>query len=180
MLQTNNTGVCSQCLSHTGSAPAHGTCSLPAHTAQVLNCSAGNHPWLALGCLHSPGPSRSGSGTRVVLRGADSRLGLHFVPFPDLSSSGDEVFGAHNCCDLSPPRHSVIWVYNRAPSQADVDRPDPQEVLVSKEACLQFYSVSLGLRLPPSGSGCLSPEGEGLQPAISVQSFVLCAGLAVS
>ena len=66
------------------------------------------------------------------------------------------------------------------PSQADVDRPDPQEVLVSKEACLQFYSVSLGLRLPPSGSGCLSPEGEGLQPAISVQSFVLCSGLAVS
>ena len=65
-----------------------------------------------------------------------------------------------------------------APSQEDVDRPDPPEVLVSKEACLQFYSVSLGLRLPPSGSGCLSPEGEGLQPAISVQSFVLCAGLA--
>jgi len=26
-----------------------------------------------------------------------------------------------------------------APSQADVDRPDPQEVLVSKEACLQLY-----------------------------------------
>ena len=67
-----------------------------------------------------------------------------------------------------------------APSQAAVDRSDPQEVLVSKEACLQFYSVSLGLRLPPSGSGCLSPEGEGLQPAISVQSFVPCAGLAVS
>ena len=26
----------------------------------------------------------------------------------------------------------------RAPSQAEVDRPEPQEVLVSKEACLQF------------------------------------------
>ena len=26
-----------------------------------------------------------------------------------------------------------------APSQADVDRPDHQEVLVSKKACLQFY-----------------------------------------
>ena len=26
-----------------------------------------------------------------------------------------------------------------APSQADVDRPNPQEVLVSKEGCLQFY-----------------------------------------
>ena len=24
-------------------------------------------------------------------------------------------------------------------SQADVDHPEPQEVLVSKEACLQFY-----------------------------------------
>ena len=29
--------------------------------------------------------------TRVVLRGADSQLGLRFVPFPDPSSSGDEV-----------------------------------------------------------------------------------------
>ena len=67
-----------------------------------------------------------------------------------------------------------------APSQADVDCPEPQEVLVSKEACLQFCSnVSLVLRLPPSSSGCLSLEGDGLQPAISVQSFVPCAGLAV-
>ena len=70
MLQTNNTGMCLQCLSHTGSAPAHGACSLPAHTAQALGCSARNHP--ALGCLHLPGLSRSGSGTGVVLRGADS------------------------------------------------------------------------------------------------------------
>ena len=27
----------------------------------------------------------------------------------------------------------------RALSQADVDRPEPQEVLVSKKPCLQFY-----------------------------------------
>ena len=108
MLQTNNTGVCSQCLSHTGSAPAHGVCSLPAHSAQALGCSAWNHPGLALGCLHFPGPSHSGSGTWVVLRGADSRLGLRFVPFPFPSSSGVEVFGAHNCCNLWPPRRSVI------------------------------------------------------------------------
>ena len=43
--------------------------------------------------------------------------------------------------------------------------------------------VSLGLRLPPSsayGSGCLSLERDGLQPANSVLSFVLCAVLAVS
>ena len=107
MLQTNNTGVCSQYLSHTGSAPAHGACSLPAHTARALGCSAGNNPRPALGCMHLPGPSCSGSGTRVGLRG-QTRLGLRFVPFPGLSSSGDEVFGERGCCDLSPPCHSVI------------------------------------------------------------------------
>ena len=44
-------------------------------------------------------------------------------------------------------------------------------------------NVSLGLRLTPSspsGSGCLSPEGDGLQPANSVPSFVLCVVLVVS
>ena len=81
MLQTNNTGVCSQCLSHTGSAPAHGTCSLSAHAAQAIGWSAGNHPWPALGCLHLPGLSHSGSGTRVVLRGADS-VGPAFCALP--------------------------------------------------------------------------------------------------
>ena len=90
-----------------GLPPVHGTCSLPAHAAQALGCSARNHPWPALGCLYFPCPSSSGSGTRVVLRGADSRLGLRFVPFPDPSSSGD-VFGTHDCCDLLPPRCSVI------------------------------------------------------------------------
>ena len=81
MLQTNNTGVCSQCLSHTGPAPAHGTCSLPAHTAQAVGCSTRNHPWPALGCLHLPGLSRSGSGTGEVLRGADS-VGPAFCALP--------------------------------------------------------------------------------------------------
>ena len=59
-------------------------------------------------------------------------------------------------------------------------RPEPQEVLAKKPAYSFVDNVSLGLRLPPSGSGCLSSEGDGLQPAISVQSFVPCAGLAVS
>ena len=71
-LQTDNTGVCSQCLSHTGPAPAHGACTLPAHTSQALSCSAGKHLRPALGCMHLPGLSRSGSGTWVVLRGTDS------------------------------------------------------------------------------------------------------------
>ena len=34
--------------------------------------------------------------------------------------------------------------------------------------------------MPASGSGCLSLEGDGLQPANSVPSFVLCTVLAVS
>ena len=72
MLQTNNNGMCLQCLRHTGSAPAQGTCALPAHTAQALGCSTGNRLGLAVGCMHLPGLSRSGSGTWVVLRGADS------------------------------------------------------------------------------------------------------------
>ena len=67
-----------------------------------------------------------------------------------------------------------------APSQVDVDCPERQEVLAKKPAYSFVDNVSLGLRLPSSGSGCLSPEGDGLQPASSVQSFVLCVGLAVS
>ena len=66
------------------------------------------------------------------------------------------------------------------PSQVDVGCPEPQEVLAKKPACSLVDNVSLGLQLSPSGSGCLSPEGDGLQPASSVQPFVLCAGLAVS
>ena len=44
-------------------------------------------------------------------------------------------------------------------------------------------NVCQGLLLPPSSpssSGCLSPEGDGLQLANSVPSFVLCTVLAVS
>ena len=48
-----------------------------------------------------------------------------------------------------------------APSQADVDHPEPQEVLVSKEACLKFYRQCLSwtaiapfrLWLPVTGGG---------------------------
>ena len=32
-LQTKNTGVCSQCLGHTGFAPTHGICAFPVYTA---------------------------------------------------------------------------------------------------------------------------------------------------
>ena len=70
------------------------------------------------------------------------------------------------------------------PCEADGDCPEPPEVLVSKEAaCSLVGKFSPGLRLSPFspyGSGCLSPAGDGLQPAISVLPFVLCTVLAVS
>ena len=48
--------------------------------------------------------------------------------------------------------------------------------LAVKPACSLVDNASLGLQLPPSGSGCLSLEGDGLQPAISVQSFCSVRG----
>ena len=50
--QTNITGVCgecSQCLGHTGFAPAHSVCAFPVCTAQALGCSAGKCLRQALG-----------------------------------------------------------------------------------------------------------------------------------
>jgi len=41
-------------------------------------------------------------------------------------------------CHLPCPCYLVFWVTTCAPSQADVDHPESQEVLVSNEACLQF------------------------------------------
>ena len=70
-----------------------------------------------------------------------------------------------------------------APCEADGDCPAPPEVLAKKPACSLVGRVSPGLQLPlssPYGSGCLSPAADGLQPAISAPSFVLCAVLAVS
>ena len=80
-LRTNNTGVCSQCLGHTGFAPAHGVCAFPVYTAQALGCSARNCLRWALDCLHFAGLSRSGSHTQVFLKGADS-VGPAFCALP--------------------------------------------------------------------------------------------------
>ena len=82
MLQTNSTVMCTQCLSPAGPVPSRG-----AQTAPVLRCSAGNRLGPALGCVHFPGPSHSGSALRQPSE-AHIRLGLRFVPFPGPSSSG--------------------------------------------------------------------------------------------
>ena len=83
-LQTNNTGMCGKCsqrLGHTGFAPAHAVCAFPVYTAQVLACSARNCLRWALGHMHFPGLSHSGSGTWVLLKGTDS-VGPVFCALP--------------------------------------------------------------------------------------------------
>ena len=134
---------------------------------------------------------------------AQTWLCLCFVPFPGLSSSGDQVLGKHGhpqlgaaSYHLPSPSRSVFWVYNqRAISgvpcvssgelisgcdpPADVDHPESQEVLVSNEACLLFGRGCLsGATVAPSSSGCPRlPVSSGgwadPQLASSAQSFVL-------
>ena len=108
MLQTNNTGVCSQCLSLTGPSPAHGAHS--SGSRLLLQ----NRLRLALGCMHLPGLSHSGSGTQVALRGADS-VGPAFCALPRseqlrcLASAVAVTYRlSHSCC-------SVFWVYSWRP-----------------------------------------------------------------
>ena len=96
-----------------------------------------------------------------------------------------QEFGERGHCDLLPflPLLQFSGWISGSPFEADGDCPAPPEVLAKKPACSLVGRVSPGLQLPlssPYCSGCLSPAGDGLQPAISVQSFVLCLVLAVS
>ena len=139
------------------------TLGLPLFTACVLSQSTllrlqvalpRNCLKRALGCVHFPGLNRSGSGSLVLHKGADS-VGLSFMPFPGLSSSGDRALGE---CTLPRLRgasyrlpclsHSVSWVHSGSAVSGllcvssgelnsgcdppeDVIRPESQEVLAS-------------------------------------------------
>ena len=75
MLQTNNTGVCSQCLSPTGHAPAHGAHHSGSRLLHWEPSEAGPR-------LHAPPRSKPLSlGSQVALRGADS-VGPAFCALP--------------------------------------------------------------------------------------------------
>ena len=113
-------------------------------------------------------------------------VALRFPPGPGPSSSGDQVLGTRirpvGGCGLPPPRSQplVFWVYNRhaflgvpcvysgelvsgCDPLVDVDRPESQEVLVSREVCLHF------------GIGCLSGADCPL-PALAVLACLSRAG----
>ena len=113
-------GCCKQItLASARSVPAMlGLPLLTVHTAQALGCSAANRLRPALGCMHLPSLSCSGSDTQVVPRGADW-LSLCFVPFPGPSSSGvwrvqKQSFKANFAVAfrLSHPCCSVFRVYS--------------------------------------------------------------------
>ena len=138
-LKTNNTGVCSQCLSHTGPAPhsrhmcppcPHSSGSRLLHREQS-EASPG---------LHAPPRSKplrfrhSGSPQRCRLRWA-----CILCPSQVRAAQVMRCLANANAATYRLPAARLSGRKTGAPSQADVDRPDPQEVLVSKEACLQFY-----------------------------------------
>ena len=120
-LQTNITGVCgecSQCFSCTGFIPAHSVCAFMVYTSQALGCSAGNCLRWALGCMHFPCLSCSGSGSQVLHTGADS-VGPAFCALP--RSKQLRWPGAlwaqsppGGGCILSPPPSQpfLFWVFN--------------------------------------------------------------------
>ena len=105
-LQTNVTGVCgepSQCSGQSGFAPANGLCASPSTLLRLQAALQG----AALHYVHFPGPSRSGSGSWVLHKGADS-VGPAFCTFQGLSSSGNQELDKR---DFSPPCPSLsFWV----------------------------------------------------------------------
>ena len=93
MLQTNNTGVCSQCLSHTGPAPAHSAHSSGSRSLhwEPSEAGPGLHapPWSKpLRFRHSGSPQRRRLGWACVLWPSYVRAPL--------------VFGERGHCGLSP------------------------------------------------------------------------------
>ena len=140
MLQTNNTGMCSQCLSHTGPAPAHGTHSSGSRLPRWEPSEAGPGlhapPWSKpLRLRHSGSPQRRRLGWACVLCPSQVRAA--------------PVFGERGRCDSSPlpslrlgflgvqPAHllrQMLTVQNRKKSY-----------LAKKPACSLVDNVSLGL-----------------------------------
>ena len=80
-------------MDHTGLAPDHKLRVLSQATLlRLQDALQGCCPKQALRRVHFPGLSCSGSGSRVLHK-SQTQLGICFVPFPGLSSSGNQVLG---------------------------------------------------------------------------------------
>ena len=133
--------MCSQCLSHTGPAPTHGACNLPAHT--TLGCSAGNHE-------AGPGllaPPRS-KPLRFRHPGSPQRCRLGWACI--LCPSQVQAAQVMRCLASTVPATYRLPAAllssctTGAPSQADVDHPEPQEVFsgIPFSSCPQSLPAS--------------------------------------
>ena len=139
---------------------------------------------LGWACVFCPSQVRAAQVPRCLASAVAPSWRLHLITYPVPAAwfSGCTTGAPSQVCRVSLPGSWSLAVT----LPADVDHPEYQEVLVSKEVCLQFGRQCLsGAVIAPSGSGCphlpVSGRGwAGLQPATSAQSFVLWASLAVS
>ena len=157
-LQTNNTGVCSRCLRHTGFVPTHGVGAFPVYTAylgsrllsrevseasprlyalprsKLLMFRYSGTPQrrrLCWACVLCPSQARAAQVTRCL---ASVVAATYHLPCPCRS-----VFWVYNWRTFSGvPCVSSGELISGCDCPADVSHPESQEVLVSKEACLQF------------------------------------------
>ena len=135
---TGMCGECLHCLDHTGFAPIHGACAFPVYTAQAPGCSAGE--------LSKAGPGLCALPRSKLLRfrfsGTPKRhiLGWACVLCPSQVQAAQvtRCLASMVTVTYCLPIAWFSGCTTGTPSQVDVDRPEPQEVLVSKEACLQF------------------------------------------
>ena len=132
----NNTGVCSQCLSHTGPAPhSRPVCPPFPHFSRCRLLSQAG-PGL-------PAPPRSKL-LRLRHSGSPQRCRLSWacILCPSQVRAAQVMRYLVSVVTvtyrLTVPAARFSGCTTGTPSQADVDCPEPQEVLVSKEACLQF------------------------------------------
>ena len=162
MLQTNNTGMCSQCFSHARPAPTHGAHRSGSRLLRREQSEAG--PGLhapprskPLRLRHSGSPQRRRLGWACVLCPSQARVAQCVASAVAATYRLSLVLGFLGVL-LAPLVRQMVTVQNPKKSQ-----------LAKKPACRLVGKVSPGLRLPPSspyGSGCLSPDGDGLQLAL--------------
>ena len=138
MLQTNNTVLCTQCLSPAGPAPARGTHCSGSTLLRWEPSEAGSR-------LHAPPQSKPlRFGAQVALRG-QIWLGLRFVPFPGPSSSGVWQVWSLQLIAFPVSAAQFSGCTTGAPCEVDGDLPEPPAVLAKKPACSLVHKVSLGL-----------------------------------
>ena len=149
------------------------------YTAQALGYSAGNCLRWALGCVHFPGLSHSGSGSQVLHKGADS-VGPAFCALPRSEqlrrpgacrAQSPPVGGSILSPPLSQPLNFLgvqgvhllrcalclfwgadLWL-QPARWMSTIQNPK-KSWLAMKPPCSLVEDASLGPQLPPSGSGC--------------------------